>query len=738
MRFQSVIGVTILAAVLATPSAESRVESGAESGAGAVDEPFGLLADHPTLPDGVAPLDPAFEDEMTSLIESAVEYRGLSLLEALAVGTQDVESARRTITGLLAEELPPDSADAAQRALTVLGLWPADLDLTEVLIEVLVSEVAGYYDPERDYLAVVENESVLSDLASDAGEGDLMARMADAIWVHEIGHALQDQHFDLEAIGADEELLSDTAMARDALVEGDATLLMFSFLIETDAAGLSEVEGLLGGILDDPEQAAMMLGGDSVLERAPPYLRQSLVFPYFGGLSFCLEVSRFGGRALLDHAFRHDRPRSTEQILHPEKWLGPRDEPIEIDLGDLDPWLGARQRLLGGTLGEMTLRVLFEEGLARADDGNDAEDRSSRAREAAAGWGGDAVALYGDALFGDASTENVSAGNGSAGNVSAGGARTGDDVLVWVSEWETLADADEVAAILDEVLGPGWTWRQRGSRIASVNGLRGGRARRVLKRLMVAPATRRPAVPIDLAALGIEPADATPRPDLERLVEDPVDDVETLDLARRLTDELTGSGDEGLAGVDLDELLESPEMTEMAARLLSQASNPEIAVSGTRVSIPGLGFAADLPASGEWTVRTTLEGADPEALAPAFEADEASTGAFVSITAVTLPMALPLETVAMGVRAAPVLEDAEELRGGYSGTGRGRAFERVIRGRQMGQNLRLLQRLYVIDGTLVVILAGGADADWPKVEPLTAAIMNSIEVEESPKEPSNW
>jgi hypothetical protein len=101
----------------------------------------------------------------------------------------------------------------------------------------------------------------------------------------------------------------------------------------------------------------------------PPFLQAQLLFPYTGGMAFVQElVRRARGRwTLVDLADRVRPPDSTEQVLHPEKYLRV-EQPLPVSLRvDLGPgW----RRTASGTWGEWATRELVGE-------------------EAAAGWGGD-------------------------------------------------------------------------------------------------------------------------------------------------------------------------------------------------------------------------------------------------------------------------------------------------------------------------------------------------------------
>ncbi|MCC7103642.1 MAG: hypothetical protein IT307_00730, partial [Chloroflexi bacterium] len=156
-------------------------------------------------------------------------------------------------------------------------------------------------------------------------------------------------------------------LAIDALVEGDATISMLLW----GRAHLTEAE--LAVVTSG--------GGDSSIDRAPPVVRDEVLFPYNDGALFVLQLVQHGGFEAVNAAF-HKPPASTEQILHPEKYLA-QDAPVEIALPDLAATLGQGWRQLrSDVLGELDYRILLEQYV----------DPLAAAR-GSYGWGGDRFSL---------------------------------------------------------------------------------------------------------------------------------------------------------------------------------------------------------------------------------------------------------------------------------------------------------------------------------------------------------
>src|SRR5207249_8279789 len=123
--------------------------------------------------------------------------------------------------------------------------------------------------------------------------------------------ALQDQHFNLRRFEKWPHGDSDRELAIHALIEGDATALMFDFMLKprgTDIAHLDVSLSALG------EMAAAPSGKEEekVISSAPAAIRESLLFPYTYGAGFAQEMIKKQGWTGLSRAYT-DLPQSTEQ-----------------------------------------------------------------------------------------------------------------------------------------------------------------------------------------------------------------------------------------------------------------------------------------------------------------------------------------------------------------------------------------------------------------------------------------
>jgi hypothetical protein len=289
-----------------------------------------------------------------------VALRELQPLRPVKRGVMDEAALAEFVQTSFREDNPPEEVEAYERLLQRLLLMPADESLEALYLELLTSQVAGLYSPDLEQMFVV----------SRTGEIGPLERVT---YAHEYVHALQDQHFDLEAFIGDERDQGDRTLARTALVEGDATVVMA--LWAQQALTPEELAQL--GSMSDPDQ-------EEILARMPAILRETLLFPYTAGMTFVLRDYLRQGWEGIDAMFEAP-PVSTEQILHPEKYdAGELPVPVTFP-DDLAQRLGNGWTVvLEDDLGEFQLDIWLREA---------AGARQGDAAAAAAGWGGDRVVM---------------------------------------------------------------------------------------------------------------------------------------------------------------------------------------------------------------------------------------------------------------------------------------------------------------------------------------------------------
>lgn len=320
------------------------------------------------------PADPetlvAMADDITRQV---VALRGLELKQPFSKGVLDRAGISARLRERLAKEYNPDEIQVESRMLKRLGLLPADTDYLKLLDDLLMEQVAGFYDPYTTQLYV-----------ADWLDGSLQQ----PAMAHEIEHALQDQHFNLKSFATPLKEDGDRQLARSALVEGDGTAVMLEFVAQSlniDVAHLPDaLEAIAGQFNANQLQVGSGAGagpGNDRLVQAPRFLRETLTFPYFSGMKFVLATRKGHPWSRINEVFRNP-PESTEQILHPEKYQA-HEHPVAVTSTVLRS-LGAAKELRRDVLGEFGWSLLL---VTHLDD--------ALAQRAAAGWGGDRVVAYG-------------------------------------------------------------------------------------------------------------------------------------------------------------------------------------------------------------------------------------------------------------------------------------------------------------------------------------------------------
>ncbi len=226
---------------------------------------------------------------------------------------------RAAVESYLNQKLAEDEdAKRMQRSEIVLkkfGMLDRDFNLKPFLLALLKEQIEAYYDPKTktvnmlDWIGVDEQKPVLA---------------------HELTHALQDQHTDLEkwsdqtpsdvshnsSDDADHLAKDELDTAREAVTEGQATAVMMDNILKPMGKSL----------VKDPEVVdfikQQMAGSENspVLARAPLLLSESLLFPYREGLSFEQDVWMDRGQAAAFTGALDRPPTSTWEIINPREY----------------------------------------------------------------------------------------------------------------------------------------------------------------------------------------------------------------------------------------------------------------------------------------------------------------------------------------------------------------------------------------------------------------------------------
>lgn len=241
------------------------------------------------------------------VLKETSEIRKLPVLRPVPSSTQSRVEIQQMVIRNLDRDTTPAQLHAAEVMLMRLGLAPRDFQYRALMIRLLTEQVAGYYDPRR-------REFHLADWIDLDGQKPIIA--------HELVHALQDQHFNLGRFEHWPKGESDAELAAHALIEGDATFAMTLYVARNPMRALAFLKSLGATGMTTAE-----------LDKAPRALRETLLFPYQEGTDWTKFLYREGGWDHISRAFT-ELPQSTEQILHPEKYVA-REWPVKVTLPDI-------------------------------------------------------------------------------------------------------------------------------------------------------------------------------------------------------------------------------------------------------------------------------------------------------------------------------------------------------------------------------------------------------------------
>ncbi len=279
---------------------------------------------------------------------------GLTFKTPPRLEAQPRDSVRAFLERRFEEDMPQSELSGVERVYKLFGLIPAGMDLRRFMLDLLTEQVAGYYDPARKVLFVVEG-------------GD---KTITGITIsHELVHALQDQYFNLDSL-QNARSDNDRLTAGQSVIEGQATLEQIRSMIGGD-----NTAAIPGGWDRVRQLIRESQGSMPIFASAPTILQETLIFPYLTGAEFMRRYrEERPGRSIFD-----EMPTSTEQLMHPDRYFQSRDDPTTVEL----PEPSSGSAVYENDLGEFETRVLLFEYL---------RDQSAAVR-GAAGWDGDRYQL---------------------------------------------------------------------------------------------------------------------------------------------------------------------------------------------------------------------------------------------------------------------------------------------------------------------------------------------------------
>ena len=307
------------------------------------------------------PNTPEFLATADEVLHDMSEITGWDLKTPLKKSIRSREEIRAYVLRQMDEEKNAKERYASERSAEAFGLLPKNFNMDSFLVDLLTEQIAGLYDPKAhefyiaDWIPADEQRMVMS---------------------HELTHALEDQHFHIEDWVKAARPNDDAEMARESVLEGSAMAAMLEYELRDKGLKLKDLPDF------DPSVFVGDLADTPMLKKAPPFLKDSLLFPYFSGLTFSMAVLKSSGWAGFSSVFANP-PAGTQQILHPDLYFAKKvPAPIKLDLPagvPGDGWVLLEEDLLG----ELGWKEVLKQFLDK-----------QRAESTAANWNNDVYATF--------------------------------------------------------------------------------------------------------------------------------------------------------------------------------------------------------------------------------------------------------------------------------------------------------------------------------------------------------
>ncbi|MCU0312016.1 MAG: hypothetical protein MUE36_13865 [Acidimicrobiales bacterium] len=341
------IGITLVVVVLLAASGWALV---ATAGTDVVAAPPSDVAPEP----GSVPAGPdAWDPRVTALADFVADTRGRPFLRPVPVrflADDEFEAAIGAVGGEPTDEQAA-SLEVSDAQLRALGLIGPDVDLAAEADQLVAEGTLAYYDSEADAVTI---------------RGDVLDPLTEVSVVHELTHAWQDQHFDLDRLDGDDDVIAATLRT---VAEGDATFVEDRYVAAFADAERAEYDRLQG------EVATEVTGG---LAGVPEVLQAIFVSPYVVGPGLVQVLDAEGGNATVDEALV-DPPTSEMETLQPERYLA-ADAPVPVEAPTLAP---GQESIDVAPFGALSLLLTFAQRL-----------EAVRSLEVVDGWAGDNAVTY--------------------------------------------------------------------------------------------------------------------------------------------------------------------------------------------------------------------------------------------------------------------------------------------------------------------------------------------------------
>lgn len=264
---------------------------------------------------------------------------------------------KQYVSDIFDVEYTPEASQKDGKFLYLMGFEKEEPDLIKIRKRIILDYVGGVYSERNKELAAL----------NEYRDFDLFHNM---VIFHELRHGIQDQYFDIQKLLGNYSIFDDRQLSVLAALEGDATFLMLQ-CSRMDSYTMSS------GSNNDALLSFSPIAKPSAMSGAYPAVKGQLIMPYVDGLRFVDAIYQKRRWKNVNKILTNP-PTSTEQILHPEKYIK-REQPINVDIlyKPLDLPL-----YHSGVIGEYFINLLLK------------PSEALDIRDFAMGWGGDIFSIF--------------------------------------------------------------------------------------------------------------------------------------------------------------------------------------------------------------------------------------------------------------------------------------------------------------------------------------------------------
>ena len=363
MRILIVVLLVLAAACTASEPVATSEPSTTTTSSSATTEPTSTtVAPTTTTTEPVDEETRALLSEIDALVTITEQVRGLEFIEEPMITLVSESELAELVREDLEDELDPEEILPTERLLEALGILEPETGLLDLYLSLYSEQVAGFYDLET------------SEMVVPVGEG--LSPLQRITVVHELTHALTDQHFDFSTtlFALDDADKFEEASALRALVEGDATWTQLVYL-----QTVMSPEDQTAAIAESQEVDT------AILDQTPQFLQDLLLFPYdtaSGGAAFVGSLWLDGRSFEAVNDAYLAAPTTTEQIVDADRYRSMETMSFVPAIALAVP---GYELVEEGVWGQVALEALFDQLLSQ-----------SEASLAANGWGGDRYQIWDD------------------------------------------------------------------------------------------------------------------------------------------------------------------------------------------------------------------------------------------------------------------------------------------------------------------------------------------------------